>query len=155
MEEKVLRLDEHSVSLLRSGVYLHSFTHALKSLLEVAIRSSATTISCSIDPATGTLRVDDDGVGLDTGLVNLFGRFDSNALVSTSSTNQLSPGEGITSYLSLSQHRVMDSLAHLSLLDICTRQEGASHTHQTLFRVQWFDRSSSSRIFHTHFSHTP
>lgn len=134
MEEKVLRLDEHSVSLLRSGVYLFSFTHALKSLLEVAISSNATIISCSIDSATSTLRVDDDGVGMDTALVNLFGRFDSNALVSTSSTNRSSPGKGISSYLSLSQHRVMDSLAHLSLLDICTRQEGASHTHQTLFR---------------------
>lgn len=77
MEEKVLRLDEHSVSLLRSGVYLFSFTHALKSLLEVAISSNATIISCSIDSATGTLRVDDDGVGMDTALVNLFGRFDS------------------------------------------------------------------------------
>ncbi|PLW55410.1 hypothetical protein PCANC_07028 [Puccinia coronata f. sp. avenae] len=133
MEQQVLPLDQHTVSLLRSGVYLHSFTHALKSLLEVSIRSSATTISSSIDPATGTLCVDDNGVGLDMRLVNSFGRFNSNSLVSASSTDQ-SSGKGIPSYLLPSQHRVLDSLAHLSLLDICSRQEDAGHTHQTLFR---------------------
>ncbi|PLW05186.1 hypothetical protein PCASD_26301 [Puccinia coronata f. sp. avenae] len=122
MEQQVLPLDQHTVSLLRSGVYLHSFTHALKSLLEVSIRSSATTISSSIDPATGTLCVDDNGVGLDMRLVNSFGRFDSIVW------------KGDPSYLLPSQHRVLDSLAHLSLLDICSRQEDAGHTHQTLFR---------------------
>ncbi|KAI9602972.1 hypothetical protein H4Q26_002280 [Puccinia striiformis f. sp. tritici PST-130] len=63
---QVLALDEHSISLLRLGVYLHSFTHALNSLLAISIRSSADTISSSIDPATGTICVDDNGVGLDT-----------------------------------------------------------------------------------------
>jgi hypothetical protein len=67
----------------------------------------------------------------------------SDSLVSASSTDQ-SSGKGIPSYLLPSQHRVLDSLAHLSLLDICSRQEDAGHTHQTLFRVQWLNQYSRS-----------
>jgi DNA mismatch repair ATPase MutL len=74
---QMIHLDEHSIALLRSGVYLASFTHALKTLLEISISSGANAISSSIDPATGTICVDDNGIGIDTGLVNLFGRFDS------------------------------------------------------------------------------
>ncbi|WAR55920.1 hypothetical protein PtB15_6B664 [Puccinia triticina] len=133
MDGQLQALDAHSVGLLRSGVYLPSFTHALQALLEIAISSGANTISGSIDPAVGAICVDDNGVGLDTRLVNLFGRFDSNALVSSRSTTQ-SSGAQIPSYLSLPQHRVLDSLAHLSLLDICSRHADASYTHQTLFR---------------------
>ncbi|KAA1101324.1 DNA mismatch repair protein [Puccinia graminis f. sp. tritici] len=132
---QMIHLDEHSIALLRSGVYLASFTHALKSLLEISIRSGANTISSSIDPATGTICVDDNGVGIDTGLVNLLGRFDSNSLVSAPSPNQSSSSQKqIVSYLSVSQHRILDSLAHLSLLDICSRHKDGSYSHQTLFR---------------------
>ncbi|KAI9618113.1 hypothetical protein H4Q26_012456 [Puccinia striiformis f. sp. tritici PST-130] len=147
---QVLALDEHSISLLRSGVYLHSFTHALKSLLAISIRSNANTISSSIDPATGTICVDDNGVGLDTRLVNLLGRFDSNSLVTTPNANRTTTGHGITSYLSVCQHRVLDSLAHLSLLDICSRQEDASHTHQTLFREGQVIFSAPARTSRRH-----
>ncbi|KAI7949822.1 hypothetical protein MJO28_008643 [Puccinia striiformis f. sp. tritici] len=147
---QVLALDEHSISLLRLGVYLHSFTHALISLLEISIRSNADTISSSIDPATGTICVDDNGVGLDTRLVNLLGRFDSNSLVPISNANRTTTGQGITSYLSVCQHQVLDSLAHLPLLDICSRQEDASHTHQTLFREGQVIFSAPARTSRRH-----
>ncbi|KAI9606955.1 hypothetical protein KEM48_001724 [Puccinia striiformis f. sp. tritici PST-130] len=130
---QVLALDEHSISLLRLGVYLHSFTHALNSLLAISIRSSADTISSSIDPATGTICVDDNGVGLDTRMVEL-----------------TTTGQGITSYLSVCQHQVLDSLAHLPLLDICSRQEDVSHTHQTLFREGQVIFSAPARTSRRH-----
>ncbi|OAV91362.1 hypothetical protein PTTG_28008 [Puccinia triticina 1-1 BBBD Race 1] len=53
----------HSVGLLRSGVYLPSFTHALKALLEISISSG------SINPAIGAICVDNNGVGLNICLI--------------------------------------------------------------------------------------
>lgn len=55
-------------------------------------------------------------------------------LVFPPSTSDQSSEARIISYLSPSLHRVLDSLAHISLLDICSRRSDASHTHQTLFR---------------------
>ncbi|POV99572.1 hypothetical protein PSHT_13439 [Puccinia striiformis] len=132
---QVLALDEHSISLLRLGVYLHSFTHALNSLLAISIRSSADTISSSIDPATGTICVDDNGV---------------DSLVPISNANRTTTGQGITAYLSVCQHHVLDSLAHLPLLDMCSRQEDASHTHQTLFREGQVIFSAPARTSRRH-----
>ncbi|POW19050.1 hypothetical protein PSHT_05116 [Puccinia striiformis] len=106
---QVLALDEHSISLLRSGVYLHSFTHALKSLLAISIRSNANTISSSIDPATGTICVDDNGVGLDTRLTHW-------SPYPTPIGQQLDT-ESPRTFPSV--NTVLDSLAHLPLLDIC------------------------------------
>ncbi|EFP88996.1 uncharacterized protein PGTG_15199 [Puccinia graminis f. sp. tritici CRL 75-36-700-3] len=59
--------DQHLTGLLRSGVHLASFTHALKTLLEISIRSVTNAISSPIDPATKacTICVDDNGIGID------------------------------------------------------------------------------------------
>ncbi|KAG0145886.1 hypothetical protein CROQUDRAFT_715884 [Cronartium quercuum f. sp. fusiforme G11] len=123
-------LDPNTVALLRSGVNLPSLVHVLQCLVQIALDQHCRLISCSIDQESGFVRVDDDGIGLNRQSVHRIATDGYPAPETLSEAQTIKSGH----ILNHSQRPVFDSLAYVSLLDICSRTAESSGTHQTVFK---------------------
>ncbi|MBW0491146.1 hypothetical protein O181_030861 [Austropuccinia psidii MF-1] len=129
--KSIQRLDCNSKSLIKSGFYLKSLNEIILDLIKISINLNSNKILISINFNSLTISIEDNGIPLDKNFLKSIGNFNQLIIndLSNSNSNQIKNHS-----LSNSQIRILDSLSHLSLLDITTRSFNSNLTHQIIYK---------------------